>query len=703
MRSRKVNAKWGLSPDSFRPSPRREPTKRHPIVAGRGGFRGGILIPPRSQKGQAIVLVALMLVVVVGMAALAIDGSRGYALRRDLQAGVDAAVLAAGDTFQRSGNYATAEQAASTSFGVNLRLYQAPSCAPGYGTPGAAGYTVTCTYSDGTTLTDTVQAEGPRGTMFQLTAARNLTLQFGRILTNGSTPRVSATGTGRVNNLLYSPALAALGQNGCGGTSGTALTVNGFGTLSVTGDVVSNGAIAVASGSANVAGDTYARCQSSVSGMTNRCYPSGAPTPCTFPDVAGATRQGYTFADPAYPAPTVVGGSQPGPSSNTLLLPGVYASVPAFTSGKCWFLAGGVYDWAAGYANSADFVSNELKPPDEPVVGNNTLRSPNQFWDTGSVNCSGAVQVSQVSGPRGIPVGNWAFVVTSTRTDTYGGVSYPRESAPSMCYPINVNNSGINIKIVVSNLPGPSAYNIYAAPPNNGCNGPFGLAETLAVAGTVDNTNTHNMGNPCPQFIGNSCSLGHESMTLDSTDLGAPFAPNALAAAGTFGAYPPNSETAPLAAGLPNQNPPRLAGAAGDRANENNCESGGAYVSCPAAVTPGAVVFYLPSAACMNSTNGGDTYVFSGYQYNWMSLYEPGVGSPPANTCSNAIGADTMSAFIGLTYMPAASLSLTSPVVFESPGIGGIIAARITITGALPAINYSSGVAPVPFSARLVG
>ncbi|TME57834.1 MAG: hypothetical protein E6I58_04580, partial [Chloroflexi bacterium] len=36
------------------------------------------------QSGQAIVLIAIMLAVVVGMAALAIDGSRAYALRRDL-------------------------------------------------------------------------------------------------------------------------------------------------------------------------------------------------------------------------------------------------------------------------------------------------------------------------------------------------------------------------------------------------------------------------------------------------------------------------------------------------------------------------------------------------------------------------------------------------------------------------------------------
>src|SRR6266853_1755396 len=92
---------------------------------------------PRSQSGQAIVLIAIMLAVVVGMAALAIDGSRAYALRRDLQAAVDAAALAAGDSLQQFGSTTFAEQAATTSFGINIRLYSAPSCPLGYAAPDA--------------------------------------------------------------------------------------------------------------------------------------------------------------------------------------------------------------------------------------------------------------------------------------------------------------------------------------------------------------------------------------------------------------------------------------------------------------------------------------------------------------------------------------------------------------------------------------
>src|ERR1700674_4854191 len=116
-----------------------------------------------DQRGQAIVLVAIMLAVVVGMAALAIDGSRAYATRRDLQVAVDAAALAAGDKLQQTGSYTLAEQAATNSFGMNLRLYSAPSsCA--YISPGVTPVvTVTCNYPDGTVLTQGGSRVGAQG------------------------------------------------------------------------------------------------------------------------------------------------------------------------------------------------------------------------------------------------------------------------------------------------------------------------------------------------------------------------------------------------------------------------------------------------------------------------------------------------------------------------------------------------------------
>jgi Flp pilus assembly protein TadG len=645
----------------------------------------------RSQSGQAIVLIALMLTVLIGMVAIAIDGSRAYTVRRDLQDAVDAGALAAADTLQQSGSFVTAEQNATAMFGKNMRLYTAPACS-GYGTPGAAAWTVTCTYSDGTVLTNVARALGAQGSRFQLSATRTLPLQFGRVLTNGTNPTLGAAAQGSVNSLAYTPTVAALDQGGCGGAGGTSITVNGTGTLSITGALVANGSVSVVAGSLRAAGDIYARCQASVSGGTNACYPSGAGTPCTFPDVAGATRSGFVLGTPLYPAPSGIGGSVGNPTNNVVVPPGIYATQPVLNGDHCWFLAGGVYTFPAGATNTSDFVSNELKPPDEGDSSNPTVRAVNQFWNTSGVNCAGAFQLVKQTGPRDLALGQWGFVVTSVRTDTYGGVSYTRESAPSMCKQINLNNHFDDIRLDISNVPGATSYNVYASPAPNACAGPFGLATNIPVIDPVQNDNT----NPCPIYSGNGCSLGNEGKLL-SSDLDAPFAPNGAASPGTIGSYPPDRQTAPLAFGLPNQNPARGAGAAGDRANENNCKSvANAYVTCPGPITPGAVVLNFPAGGCLSTGNGGDTYVFSGYQYNWVSLY-----SPTSNTCTHTLGAAGNSAWIGLVYAPSASISNISSATFSSTGTGGIIADTVSFTGGLPSITFSALYAPVPPAARI--
>jgi Putative Flp pilus-assembly TadE/G-like len=650
----------------------------------------------RLQRGQAIVLIALMLAILVGMAALAIDGSRAYALRRDLQAAVDAALLTAGDNLQQTGSYSGAEQAATTVFGTNLRLYSAPSCSPGYGSPSASPWTVTCTYSDGTVLIDVVSALGPQGSQFSLTATRSQVLQFARILTNGVSPKIGATGAARVNNLLYSPALTTLNSAGCGGVPGNALTVSPGQTLTVIGDVVSNGTISVPVGGLKVAGDVYARCQASVSGLTSTCYPSGASTPCTFPDVAGTTRTGYRTADPNYPPPAVVGGSQGLPGSDVVLKPGLYSANPNFSSNLCYFLSGGVYSWPAGYTNGQGFVSNELKPPDEPESGDNTDLG-NQMWATGGVNCAGSFDVSAVGGSA-IFTGTWGVEVTSTRSDTFNGTSYGRESAPSMCREVDVGASQV-IKVAISNVPGATGYNVYFSPPPNGCSGPFGFGGSITVSGPVRNNSTGS----CPDTSGSSCSLGKESAMFDSILLGVFFAPNCSAALPVSGACPPTGETPPLRMNLPNQNPDRGTPPAGDRANENQCDTiVGAPTTCPSAVTPGAVTFYIPSGGCLNATTNADNFLFSGYQYDWVLVYEPGAGHPPANICSNQLGAEADSAWVGLVYVPSAALTVTKAATFRTEATGGLMADTMTFTGQLPTIIYNPGYAPAPPASKLV-
>ncbi|HYM67872.1 MAG TPA: pilus assembly protein TadG-related protein [Patescibacteria group bacterium] len=654
----------------------------------------------RAQKGQAIVLIAIMLAVLVGMAALAIDGSRAYGLRRDLQAAVDSAALAGGDNLQQTGSYTSAEQAAVTIFGTNLRLYIAPACAPGYGAPGALPWTVTCTYSDGTTLREVVSSLGPQGTQFALTATRSLQLQFARILTNGATPTLGAAASSNVNNRLYSPTLAALSSAGCGGTPGNSLSVNGTGTLDIRGDVVSNGVIFVPSAPVQVAGDVYANCQAVLPpSMSPDCYPSDTPTPCTAPDVAGTVQTGYQFIDPNYAPPSVTGGSRPTPSNVAVLQPGSYAADPAFDDSQCWFLAGGVYQWTVGLTNKRDQLSNELKPPAEPSATDNTVKASTQFWNElgPSTKCAGDFQLTAV-GASAIRTGSWAIELTSTRTDVYNGTSYLRESAPSYCQTVTIA-AGQAIKIQVSNVPGATAYRVYAAPPGNGCAGPFGYAGSIAVVGSVLNDNLAG----CPSYTAGACSLGFETATFDSTLLGLLFAPNAFAAPGTVGAYPPDGEAPPFGGRVVNDNAGRAAPPHGDRANENQCDTlAGAAAGCPAPITPGAVVFYLPSGSCLNLTQTADIFVFSGYQYDWMSLYEPGVGHPPANTCSNNYDSQSTSSFIGLFYAPAAGLKIPSKFATRTETTGGFIANTIAFTTNEPLIAGSKDYAPAPPASKLV-
>ncbi|HEY4914842.1 MAG TPA: pilus assembly protein TadG-related protein [Candidatus Dormibacteraeota bacterium] len=645
-------------------------------------------------------LIAIMLAVVVGMAALAIDGARGYALRRDLQAAVDAAALAAGDTLQKTGLYVPAEQAATTSFDVNMRLYTGPSsCFPAYGSPPR---TITCNYTDGTVLTQVVAGLGPAGSQFTISASRVLQLQFARILTNGTIPRVGASASANINNLLFAPTITALDQAGCGGVPGSAVSVQGGGTLAVVGDLVSNGTISITGGAnIQVAGDIYDRCQSPVPGaVANTCYPSGAATPCTLPDVAGSTYSGRPVSDPAYPPPGVIGGSQFAPSRNVVLNPGTYSADPNFTTSVCYFLSAGVYKWQNGYTNAGGFVSNDLKPPDEPSVSNNTVLA-NQMWNTGGANCAGSFQVSTQSSINSVKAGTWAIEVTAARTDTYAGTNYKRESAPSMCRTVQVNG-GQAIQIQISNLPGATSYNVYAEPPPNpACSGPFGYAGNIPVVGTVENDSTAS----CPAFSGITCSLGHESAIFDSTTLPQspiPFAPNPFVGPGVLGAYPPAGETPPLRVNLPNQNPDRAAPPGGDRANENQCDTiGGVATSCAGAVTPGAVEFYIPSGGCLNATSSADNFLFSGYQYDWIMVYEPGQAYPPANTCSNLLAAEADSAWVGLIYMPSAALTVQKAASFRTEATGGLLADMISFTGQLPTIIGSANFQPAPPATRL--
>src|SRR5947199_6295238 len=80
------------------------------------------------QGGQAIVLIALLILVLFGMLGLAIDSGRAYVDRRDQQAAVDAAALAAGDWYENfSDLYGSTLPQSKAVYADNLHMYAGPS------------------------------------------------------------------------------------------------------------------------------------------------------------------------------------------------------------------------------------------------------------------------------------------------------------------------------------------------------------------------------------------------------------------------------------------------------------------------------------------------------------------------------------------------------------------------------------------------
>src|SRR2546423_654763 len=74
---------------------------------------------------------------------------------------------------------------------------------------------------------------------------------------------------------------------------------------------------------------------------------------------------------PGFSAPPINSASQSWGSSDydVVRSPGTYSSDPHITGGAgCYFLAGGVYTFQSGFTINGGFVSNELRPPDEPAL-----------------------------------------------------------------------------------------------------------------------------------------------------------------------------------------------------------------------------------------------------------------------------------------------------------------------------------------------
>lgn len=664
----------------------------------------------RSQRGQAIVIVALVLTVLFGFLGLVIDGGRGYLDRRHMQASADAAALAAAYDYMNHTDYSQAELAGTTVFATNERLYDAPACS-GYGSA-----TVTCTYSDPTSevLTIAVASHSIAGVTFTATAQHQIAATFMQVLGSGPTMRVGATATAVARRQgTNGAAIQTLSPGNCNGTL-PSLVFTGTSTTSVTGDVWSNGII----NDNGVAGGT-------INGNVVNVCPDVPPTRVPNFTVSGSEASGFNIPDPGYPEPALNTTSRTWNStSGSTEQPGTYSSDPGLAgSAGCYFLSGGVYDFAAGFTDNGGFVSNSLRPPDEPDLVSNgvpnvtvlsaaftgtrqtsipvtalpgaipagaqvviagqvfttsanvsagatsiginrqdvagtipsgttvTIRAYPQFWDSNGVNCGSSFSLA-TPGSGSLNGGIYSVEVTSVRWQANGVPScsgpasttcYERESAPSMCRTIAVGNSG-NVKVTVAAVPGATDFNVY-------------MAQNATCSGL--------------SFCQDTGSNFFTTVTTACT-----------------GGAPPDVQSLPVGAGLPNSDPAAGTPPHGDLANSTHCVavSTGFNAACPTGWTVGGVEFFIPgggsNSVCLNLQGGGDVVVYSGYQYQRVLMYEPGPEQPaPPNTCTNNVAGHGITSLIGIFYMPAANVTIIGSSSYLATIAGGVISWTATIKG----------------------
>ena len=637
----------------------------------------------RRQAGQAIVIVALAIVVLIGFLGLAIDGGRGYMDRRQMQTSVDAAALAAAYDFMNNSDYGRAENAAIRLYSTNERLGSSPSCS------GVGSTAVSCSFGDSTgqQMTISVTSRAVAGTAFKVTGSHAIPLTIMQVLGAGPSMRVSTTATAVARKGGHPVAIATLSPDGCPGPSGYSLRITGTEDTSVVGDVWSNGSLTSnGSATAEVDGDAVTICP---------------PIPPNLPGVTatGTQANGSPLEDPNFAMPALDLTTQTWSRYNVLQNAGTYSADPNLSGGAgCYFLNGGVYSFSAGFSANGGFLSNELRPPDEPNLADVTQRAPVQFWDTNAVNCSGSFQPypSPAGGAQAVRVGTYGVVVTAIRWTPNGipscsGPASPscllRESAPSMCRPVDVTANQI-LNVWFSNVPGAMGYRVYVS--SDSCAGPFGYL------GTVDNTvvASNRTVSGCTPVLGRnaeppnplgSCTLGTTSKSFNGSD----WAPD-------FTVRPPDPEAAPPVPDLPNADPGPASAVppAGDRANENQCvNSDGVRVACPRLwmpgyTTPGAVEFFIPGttvSSCPNTLTilgGSAAYLFSGQQYRRILLYEPGpLQSAVPNMCLNKEAGGSGTSLLGIFYLPAASITVTGVSHYTSTISGGVIAWTATIEG----------------------
>jgi Flp pilus assembly protein TadG len=601
-----------------------------------------------------------------------------------------------------------------------------------------------------------------KGIVFSATSSHTLPLAFMQVLGLGSTVTIGSTAQTVIFDQSQTPAILTLGRAPCNGQSGASLTVQGGNGLDVTvvGSVYSNGGITVGNGGlVNVAGNVYENCGATpVGGVSDPGYNQYSPVgPISVNYIGGSSLP----VAPNYGSPRSWPGANgnvevfPGIYGSN---PGISGGNPCyFTDPGIYTFAGGYTDNKGLTSNELrppdePVYNNNTVHAGSLSAGNPASAADSnylQFWRNNGQTCDGTFAANSVQSSAGgthplTPGGTWGVVVTTARQDVYypnnvTAVDYSRESSPSQCRTVSVNGSNAGFQVAVSNVPGAQWYNVYAGP--GGCGGPFGYAGSFCNGtggpGCTPTITMSNSGLSCPNlptwsgstpiaagayqnsssFSGSngSCTLGfavspvYDSVALAGfgvTGTACTAIPTPTSATGT-GCGPPDPELCPSSisgctTALPNGVPARNAPATGDRANENQCgNASGSLTTCPGQVTPGAVQYYFTadSSSCLSEGGGGGTWVFSGKQYNYITVYSINALCNGAN--ANKIVGGSATSFIGALYFPNTSITLSGGG--QSAIANQVIALNCTIDGSSGVtVDYNPLFVPAPPSGRLI-
>jgi Flp pilus assembly protein TadG len=715
----------------------------------------------KLQDGQAIVLIALLILVLFGMLGLAVDSGRSYVDRRDQQAAVDAAALAAGDWYD---NYPDIPDLSLKTIPYsrqvyvnNLHLYggvltESTSSAMVGVNFAFPQNTWVDTFAGGYTLTITATNTIFNGYQFTFDSRHDFPLAFMQIFGGPPNVTIKATASAIVGNQRQTPALLTLSNQPC------ATQLQGNGSLTMLGDAYTNGTECESGSSTlDLAGNCYGGAGSQCNLAVYYCFSANPNTPPYDPALTGGVclagdTQGRpvvpapVLPDPGYLAPSVWAYSTPGFSINrgtyTELAPGSYNNFSLTGGAGCYFLDAGIYTWNGGYTSHGGFVSNELKAPNEEYVQSGTLTGPGTiatanppFWPSGCRGGFTAAPVS-VSGGNGMKHGagggTWGIELTAVRWDAFkdSTITAPnpallcapvagcrRESAPSACTPVSTTDDvsgpqGINVTIT-RNSPGAQYYNVYIN--RNGCL-PYaggspndfsfvGNYAAPAAGGAILVLGAN--GWNCPVATVTICNVDYSQL---STTVQCFAQVRGQLCQTPDDETPAQCITACASGVLPQDNaamslqyPPNTGG---DVANENYCvispNPGDINAPCSTAkVTPGGVQFYFPGGQCLDQNGNGSTHVFGGEQYNWIIIYQQAVTPVPPVSCSNSLNGSAFTQYIGTIYSPTADWRLSG--TDTAPLAGQVIAWSATVignntTGILFNPNYS----PAPPAARLI-